>query len=186
VSVSGFDTVIVFPGQNVHTQQFAVNASLGHQISPRLGWNVTDSWLTGGNIGGRALLYGEGLGVSLDYLAVYERAWQPFLALSASASASDARAVADDGRLRDWTAGDLRLGAMGGKTFGPLVPYAAVRVFGGPVSWHLSGASVIGTDHDHYTAGLGLTLRLPRSADVTVEVMPVGERSAIAGLTLHR
>ena len=33
--------------------------------------------------------------------------------------------------------------------------------------------------------GAGLIVRLPRSIDVTLEAMPLGEQSAALGVTLH-
>jgi len=79
-----------------------------------------------------------------------------------------------------------RGGVIVGKTFAKrIVPYAAARVFGGPVYWFRDGASATGSDRYHVTAGLGVIARLPKRLDVTLELMPLGEQSATAGVTWH-
>jgi len=42
---------------------------------------------------------------------------------------------------------------------------------------------VVGGDRYHVTVGAGLVVRLPRDADLSAEVMPLGERSASLGFT---
>lgn len=183
MSASGFDTEIVFAGELVHTRQTAAQLTVGHVESPRWGWNATASYVFGGEIEDRSVVGGGGFGLGVFWLPVYERARRPFLAVTGSAGASHVRADADDGTVRAWNAADARLGALTGKTFGPVTPYVAGRVFAGPVTWHRDGDSVLGTDRRHVTFGAGLTARLPASLDLTAEVMPLGERSAAVGLT---
>lgn len=185
-SASGFDTDIVFDGHSVHTRQLAVSASVGRSVSPRWGWTVSGSYVTDGVIEDRDVRSGGALSAGISYLSVYERARRPFVAFTGSVGGARVRALADDGRVHDWTAGDARVGVLSGKTFGPAVPYVAARAFGGPVYWHRDGGSVVGTDARHVTAGAGITVRLPFAMDLTAEIMPLGERSASAGLTLHR
>jgi hypothetical protein len=185
-SASGFDTDIIFDGHAVHTRQFATSVSVGRSTTPRWSWAVTGSYVPDGTIENRDVIGGAALGVSASYLQLYERARRPFIAFSGSAGVAQVRAVADDGSVQQWTAGDVRAGVAAGKTFGPVVPYAAARVFGGPVFWHRGGASVVGGDSHHITLGGGLTVRLPASMDFTAEIMPLGERSFAAGLTVHR
>ncbi|MDB4940658.1 MAG: uncharacterized protein JWP97_192 [Labilithrix sp.] len=83
-----------------------------------------------------------------------------------------------------FTAGDLRAGVIVGKTFGDvLTPYVTGRVFGGPIYWHLDGASVTGTDLYKYQAGGGVSLALlRRRLDVFAEGIALGERGFAAGL----
>lgn len=185
-SAGGFDTDIVFDGESVHTRQLAASASVGRTATPRWGWTVTGSYVIDGTVEDRDLRNGGALSAGISYLAVYEQARRPFVAFTGSAGAARVRAVADDGRVRDWTAGDVRVGLMSGKTIGRMVPFLAARAFGGPVSWHREGASVAGGDAHHVTAGAGISLRLPFAMDFTAEIMPLGETSAAAGLTLHR
>lgn len=185
-SSGGFDTDIVFDGEAVHTRQLAASASVGRAVTPRWGWTVTGSYVIDGTIEDRDIRNGGGLSAGASYLAVYERARRPFIAFTGNAGAARVRAVADDGRVRDWTASDVRVGLMSGKTIGRAVPYLAARAFSGPVFWHRDGASVAGGDARHVTAGAGISLRLPFAMDFTAEIMPLGEQSASAGLTLHR
>ena len=179
-------TTIVFDGAHVALRETAATATIGHFATARLGWSVTAGGIVAGSIEGRDVRGGATVGGSLSYLALYEGAARPFVALSASAGTALIRGVADDGAVHTWSAWDVRAGALAGKTFAKrLVPYAAVRAFGGPVFWHRAAASTTGTDRYHVTAGLGLTLRLPARVDLTVEVMPLGEQSATAGATLR-
>ena len=41
------------------------------------------------------------------------------------------------------------------------------------------------SDRYHVTLGGGLVVRLPGSVDLTAEGMPLGEKSAAVGVTLH-
>lgn len=103
-----------------------------------------------------------------------------------SLGAAFARAPADDEMPHSWWAFDLRGGVTAGKTFaGRWVPYVSARGFGGPVFWRHAGDRVVGGDRYHVTLGAGLIMRLPRSVDVTLEAMPLGEHSAALGVTLH-
>jgi hypothetical protein len=179
-------TTIVFDGARLALRETALTATAGHFATSRLGWSMTGGGVVTGSIEGRDVRGGATLGGSVSWLPVYERTRRPFVACSASLGTALIRGTADDGSSRLWSAWDLRAGATAGKTFAhTLVPYAAVRVFGGPVFWHRDGASVIGSDRYHVTAGVGLTLRLPARLDVTLEAMPLGEQSATAGVTLH-
>lgn len=184
-STGAFQTQIVFPDERVNTRQYATSVSIGRSVSPRFSWSATVTLLQDGTVGGRDLRDGAGISAGAGVLALYERRARPFLLLTGDAGVSSARATADDGRLRDWNAADLRAGVLVGKTFGEAVPYFTVRAFGGPVSWRLAGKDVYGGDRDHVTAGAGLTIRSGRDADFTAELLPFGERSATLGATWH-
>jgi hypothetical protein len=185
VSASGFETDIVFEGERVRTRQTAGSVSIGRAMSPGVAWSLTGSFVGGGEVEDRDVKSGGALSAGISYLSVYETPRRPWVAVTGSVGAARVRALADDGRVRDWTAGDVRIGGMTGKSFGPVVPYVAARAFGGPVNWRREGANVSGGDAHHVTAGAGFTIRLPGSIDFTAEVMPLGERSASAGLTIH-
>ena len=108
------------------------------------------------------------------------------MALTGSLGVSYVRALGDNAMSQSWWAFDARGGVTIGKTFADRwVPYVTTRVFAGPVSWRLAGEDVTGGDRYHVTVGAGLIVRLPASLDVTLEGMPLGEKSAALGVTLH-
>jgi hypothetical protein len=186
-SVSGFSTQIVFDSDTrLAVEQLAATATVGNFPSPRLGWSASAGGILAGRIDGRDVIGGATVGGTLSWLPVYERAWRPFVAFTVSLGAGFARALADDDMPHSWWAFDLRGGVTVGKTLaGRWVPYVSARGFGGPVHWHHAGADIVGSDRYRVTLGGGLIVRLPRSVDVTVEGMPLGERSAALGVTLH-
>jgi hypothetical protein len=108
----------------------------------------------------------------------------PFLLASLSFATSSARTVDD----RDPTIAshiytfDARGGLTIGKTlWNVLSPYAAGRVFGGPVRWNLHGQEQTGSDKYHYQPAVGAVLALGR-ADVYAEWAFAGERALGAGV----
>ena len=181
-AVAAMATTIVF-GAEVALRETVVTATLGKFATPRVGWSLTAGGVVGGTIDDRPVRGGGTLAGALTWLAVYERGARPFVSASLSLGALVLRAIADDDSHRTLSAWDVRAGAMVGKTFaGRVVPYAAVRVFGGPVFWRLAGKGVVGGDRYHVTAGLGLVLRLPARLSVSLEGMPLGERSAAGAI----
>jgi hypothetical protein len=176
----------VFDGMRLAVEQRAATATVGNFPSPRLGWSITAGGVLGGRIDGRAISGGATLVGTLSWLPVYERPGRPFVATTATLGSSFARAPSDDAMTHSWWAFDARGGVTIGKTFaGRWVPYASARGFGGPVFWHRGADRVTGNDRYHVTAGAGLIVRLPRSVDLTLEAMPLGEQSAALGVTLH-
>jgi hypothetical protein len=186
-SVSGFSTQIVFDSATrLSVEQLAATATVGNFSSPRLGWSASAGGILAGRIDGRDVTGGGTVGGTLSWLPVYERPGRPFVAFTASLGAGYARATGDDAMSHSYWAFDARGGVTVGKTFAEhWVPYASARGFGGPVFWQHAGAGVVGGDRYHVTLGAGLIVRLPRSVDVTVEGMPLGEQSAALGVTLH-
>lgn len=178
-------TTLSFDGAHVALREYAVTATIGHFATPRLGWTIGGGAIVGGTIEGRPIAGGATIAAALSWLPVYERARRPFVGVSASLAAAYARATADDGAQHAFSPWDLRGGVMVGKTFSPVVVYAAARVFGGPVFWHRNGDGVVGTDRYHVTVGAGVTVRLPARFDLAIEAMPLGEQSAAAALTMH-
>jgi len=186
VSVGGFATTVVLDGADVDVEQRAVTATLGRSLSTKMRGMVSAGAIVGGTVEGRDVTGGATLSATLAWLPVFERSRRPFVGVTATLGGAWARATADDGMQRSWTAFDLRGGAMVGKTLaGRWVPYVAARAFGGPVFWRRGGAGVVGGDRYHVTAGAGLTVRLPRGVDATLELMPLGEQSAAAGAALR-
>ena len=169
-------------------KQLGVSATLGYQVTARLGITASAGAILGGTVVHSA--EGEvGRGVagslSLNYLALFESDSRPFLATSITLGAATSSPVSDDGQRHRWTAGDLRLGAMVGKTFfDRLVPFASARAFAGPVSWNLGGEDVLGSDIHKYTVGAGALFHIPGSWAFFAEALPLGEQSASLGGSL--
>ena len=122
----------------------------------------------------------------------------PFVQLTATLSATHMLTRTDDHGTRTdgttspgaqpssprFTALDLRLGAIAGRTFANVfTPYVTARAFGGPIAWHFDGAPVTGTDLYKYQLGGGLSLALfDRKLDVFAEGIAAGERGFAAGI----
>jgi hypothetical protein len=184
-SVDTMATTIVFDS-DVVVRETAITATLGHFARPSFGWSVTAGGIVAGSIEGRSVHGGGTLAGAVNWLVLYERERRPFVALTGSLGTALMRATADDGTTQTFSPWDLRAGAMVGKTlFDHVVPYAAARVFGGPVFWHHNGASVTGSDRYHVTAGVGVVVRLPDRLDVSVEGMPLGEQSLTGAITVR-
>ena len=176
----------MFHGVRVPVEQFATTATVGTFLTPRFGWSVTAGGVIGGQIDSRSVSGGATFVGTLSLLPLYEGGNRPFVALTGSLGGSYVRALGDDAMSHSWLAFDARGGVTIGKTFADRwVPYVTTRVFAGPVSWRLAGEDVTGGDRYHVTAGAGLIVRLPASLDVTLEGMPLGEKSAALGVTLH-
>jgi hypothetical protein len=114
-------------------------------------------------------------------IAAGEGPW-PFVLTSLSFAGSSARTVGPDGTSARLVAIDLRGGVTVGKTlWDTLSPYAALRLFGGPVLWEYRGASVGGSDRHHVQAAVGGVLTLA-PVDVYVEWAFAGERALGGGI----
>lgn len=175
-AVDAMSTTIVLD-DDVALREVAVTATVGHFVTPRVGWSVTAGAVVEGSIDGGDVHGGATIAAAVNYLVVYEKKRRPFVSVSASLGTALIRAEADDGRTHTWSAWDGRGGGMIGKTlFDVIVPYAAVRVFGGPVFWR----GEVGGDRYHVTAGAGLIVRLPARLSLSIEGMPLGEKSASA------
>ena len=82
-----------------------------------------------------------------------------------------------------FTAADLRLGVMAGRTFAKIwKPYITGRAFGGPVFWTVAGDSVSGTDTHHYQLGAGLSVATSFGMTVVLDVSALGEQSGSLGV----
>ena len=102
------------------------------------------------------------------------------MSLGVSSGATRSVGGGSDGQL---TAGDVRLGFTAGRLIADtLAPYAALRLFGGPILWQRDGQPLAGgTDRYHVQAGLGLLVSATTGVDAFVEVAPVGERAITVG-----
>ncbi len=162
----------------------SVMAQAAYQATPRLVGAIGLGAVVDGTIADGDIAPGPAGSASLSWLALLETERRPFILLGFSLAVSHASAVSDDGEQHGLTAGDARIGAMVGKTFGFLTPYAAGRAFGGPVMWTLAGEDATGSDAHHYTVGAGLSARPGRRLDLSLELMPLGEQSATASASL--
>ncbi len=178
-----FDTDIVFDDE-VPMRAATVMAQAAYQASPRLVASLALGAVVDGSIDDGDIAPGPAGTASLAWLALLETERRPFALVALSIAVSRAGAVSDDGEEHALTAGDARLGLMVGKTFGAFTPYAAARAFGGPVLWTRAGDDVTGEDANHYTVGAGLSARPGRRLDLSLEVMPLGEKSATASAVL--
>jgi hypothetical protein len=186
-------TRLVFGGsQSLDLKQGAVSASLDRRVSPEVGLSLSLGATVGGSLrdGDRHFVQhpGPALGLGVSYRLV-DPAKQPlFVLLGATLAGSTSQttpAAGYPGGRERYSAFDLRGSITAGKTFaGVLSPYAVARAFGGPVFWRLDGASTTGTDSHHYQLGLGLSVTLPAGLDLFVEIAPLGEARASAGLGL--
>jgi len=80
---------------------------------------------------------------------------------------------------------DNRISAVAGKTVGGVFsPYAAVRVFGGPVWWHRGGQDVTGGDVHHYGIGAGGSLTISGMVDIVGETTLIGEKTFSLGVSV--
>src|SRR5262249_55059971 len=126
VSTGGFWSELKLSDQDIDVDEQSVTALVS--------WHK-DAWglegglgaIVGGTLGGYDVQPGFSAVLAGSWLALFEGEVRPFVLLSLSASFS--RASTDVGSV---TAGDLRAGAVVGKTFFErLTPYAAARVFAG-------------------------------------------------------
>jgi hypothetical protein len=101
--------------------------------------------------------------------------------LSVAASSTTQTGSADEPRF---VAGDLRIGAIAGRTVAKMWnPYVLARGFGGPVWWSIAGMDTTGTDTRHFQLGAGLSLVTSIGLTVVVDVSALGEQAASLGVS---
>jgi hypothetical protein len=167
----------------------AVSASFDYQLNA----TTTLSFGAGAGTGGSLKARGNRYVIEPGWLATASYARRlvdgagslPFVILGLSFGASGASTrlpVAPEAGSAPYYAFDFRGGITVGKTFFQVLsPYAAARLFGGPVLWKIAGELALGTDVNHYQLAAGLVTALPRGVDVFVEGAPLGERSVSLG-----
>ena len=180
-----FSTTIEMGPGDVPLRETTVLATVSRRFGPDIGVDVGAGAIVGGQAGDHDGEVSAGFAASAaaTWLARYEGERSPFVLVGGSLAGSRAEAVSDDGESYALGAFDLRVGAMVGKTTGPVTLYGAARVFGGPVSWTLAGEETTGGDAHHYTVGAGATVRAGRFS-LALEGMALGERSVTAGVGL--
>jgi len=162
-------------------------------IERRLGARWTLQLGAGGILWGSLLAkgvrhhFGPGFSASLatSYRLRDGRDGYPFVLLGGSLAFAYARTYdeRDSATKTPYSAGDIRLSAVVGKTFfDAMSPYVVARAFGGPIFWRIEGKDITGTDRYHFQAGLGLSVSARQGLDAFAEVIPVGEKSVSCGL----
>ena len=106
-----------------------------------------------------------------------------FLLFTSSFSFAAAQTHVADEASESYTAVDLRLGTQFGVELARRFrPYAAARVFGGPIFWRYRDEAVTGTDTHHYQLGAGLAVRVSKALSVFAEGVPLGEQAVALGI----
>ncbi len=83
-----------------------------------------------------------------------------------------------------FTAFDLRVGAIAGRTFADRIsPYVLARGFGGPVMWNVGGSDVTGSDTHHYQLGVGTSVTTGFGLSGVIDVSLLGEQAVSIGLS---
>ena len=99
--------------------------------------------------------------------------------LSVAAATTHEPAATDDPLF---LAGDLRIGAIAGRTLGEIWnPYILARAFGGPVSWSIDGTDTVGSDTRHFQLGAGVSVVTSFGLTIVVDVSALGEQGASLG-----
>lgn len=119
--------------------------------------------------------------LALDWRALEAPRDPLTLTLGVQLGASHARLV-DPASERSyaWTTTDLRASVTASRTFDPITPYLAARVFGGPVFWR--GASGGDTTHVQLAAGVGIALGA--AVSLHLEGAALAERGLTGGVAL--
>ncbi len=165
-------------------RQHMVLAGLGGAMGEASTWQAAAGAVLGGelDVGSETYSLSPGLVLQgrLGRRFVEPAGGRPWIDGSISAAMALA-SLGDD----DWIATDVRLGASAGWMLGEsLGLYGAGRLFGGPILWTRGDETLGGSDPDHYQLAAGAVLALPAGLGAFVEVAPLGERAAAAGLSL--
>jgi hypothetical protein len=178
-------------GTEVGVEQVSMTARGEYRVGTRFTVGLGGGSILGGSLrvpGAPRVDFGVGwtVGASASALVLSERAVRPFVlaGLSAAYSATQTDSGAGGSGSGTFVGRDVRLSLALGKSFGPLRPYIAGRVFTGGFRWEGSSALTKGGDSHKYQVGAGAAIDLPRNFDVVVEVMPLGERSLTSGVGL--
>ena len=108
--------------------------------------------------------------------------WTPAIDFSVTLGFSWGKTTGSDAARADYRATDLRAGVQASWPVADrFFPYAAGRVFGGPVNWEIEGNSVSGSDAHHFQLAVGAGLALGPLV-LVAEFAGAGETGARAGL----
>ena len=185
VSGSYTSTALKFSGDNRGEQtRTAVVLSIARRISPNLTFATAIGATPSGSLklarGEYDFSPGPAAGAGLSWTVVEG---SPFVLLTSMLTYSAAKTqLTGTNENALYEAFDLRLGTIvGAMLWDTLSPYAAARVFGGPVFWRYAGSAVTGTDTHHYQMGAGILWVVVNRFEVHMEGVPLGERAITAG-----
>ena len=168
--------------------QSSVAATIEYRVSPKVALMLGGGAVLGGSMRAAGNTYDVEPGwlatVGMSDRIVDGVGRAPFVLLSVSIAQSFVRTALGDASRVSLKATDVRAGATIGKTLGPMTPFLAARVFGGPVFWSIAGEDVSGTDRGHYQLGVGCSIAIGSSFDAFAEWDYLGERRLAAGLGL--
>ena len=176
-------------GTEIGIEQLSLVARGEYRLSARFVVGFGGGSILGGSLrppGTAPIDFGVGwtLGASASALVLAERELRPFVlaSLSAAYSATQTNAGTSGTGAGTFIGRDVWLGLAVGKSFEPLRPYLAGRIFGGGFRWEGTSPPTTGGDSHKYQVGAGAAVSLPRRLDLVVEVMPLGERSVTGGV----
>lgn len=188
-------------GAHADMERSAITAGFDWRPSRKWTLSVVGGALVGGALSSRTGVHdmapGPLFALTLSWRVVEQKAHGlPFVLFSLTGAGVFSRTkgpsmAAVPGRLApptaetSYTAFDLRFAGVVGTTLGSgmlsVTPYAAGRLFGGPIFWDERGEEVTGTDSYKHQLGVGASLRLG-PVDFFVEGAPVGERALTGGI----
>lgn len=118
----------------------------------------------------------------LEHRTGYAAGWKPSLDFAVTLGFTWGKTTGSDAGSASYRAVDLRAGVRAGwQVSSRLFPYAAGRLFGGPVTWELDGDQVTGSDVHHFQLAVGAGLTLGPLL-MFIEFAGVGETGASIGL----
>lgn len=180
---------LVFDGtSDFRLQRPSVVAFVARRLSSRAGVELTAGSLLGGSLVGDGRHYDTRTGWVASLTGAYRWTDQPgrvplfVTTLSLGVSRSPTQERGGTGERSSIMSDDLRLGARVGWTFWTVwSPYAAVRVFGGPVTFVQAGSKRIGSDRHHYAVAVGSSLTIGARVQLFVDWAYLGERGVSGG-----
>lgn len=181
LSIGAFTTRIVLGDlDDTALEETAIGVSYERRVSKQLTLQVSGGGIVVGHLYDQAVAFQGGfLGGAGSYVLVDQKGSIPFVMLGVSLSASAAGLANSSAIL---FAADIRGSVTCGYTDGRVTAYAVGRLFGGPIILADSGGTSLGTDRFHYQLGAGIVVSLPKSFDLSLELVPLGEKRISAGI----
>lgn len=186
--VGGLDTTLKFGGGvDTDLEMSTATISASYPVGERSLIRAGGGWVHDGTLAtsGEETFTFESGGLAfagVDHRLDNGDGWTPSLDLSLTLGFTWGRTVGAGEADADYRAADLRAGLRATWTVArAFFPYAALRVFGGPVTWDRETGSRSGSDVHHYQFALGAALKWGPVLFVA-EAAPVGERGASAGI----